>query len=71
MREGTIMVMCGVLALGAVGSVYSQAGGAPAYRYPVTFNNVTSTDNKPGHSPAPLLTDAELQASLPYHLGCF
>jgi len=27
------------------------------YRYPTTFNNITSTDNNPGYTPAPLLSD--------------
>jgi len=31
----------------------------PTYRYPTTFNNVTSTHNHPPYEPAPLLLDEE------------
>lgn len=37
----------------------APADDAPDYRYPTTFNNVTSKDNNPGHTPAPLLSDEE------------
>jgi len=41
-----------------IGGIYMNSF-AGEFRYPATFNNITSTHNSPGYKPAPLLSDED------------